>query len=484
MLFILDRDEQVVAIFTNNGSPNSCPYYNDNFIEDIETGVSSYEFTIPSNHEQADLVQEDGYVVRSDLDGNLIMFNIMQIEEAHENISEKVIYAENAGLELLNDIFRPVTHLSKNAREILDLVLAGTRWGSGLVDYFGVNNFKFEQFDNIVAVLQSIKNQIGGELRFRVEMENGTVTKRFVDLVERIGTDTKKRFTYTKDITSIRRKIDTTSLVTALIGVGKGDDSGNYTTFASVGKYPENGDEYYKPYDQDWVGDPGALERYGKQGKHIMGIFEYDTSDPNILLDKTWSELQKRKNPSITYELDVALLERLAGIEHEKVRKGDTVYVIDETFSPALYLEARVLRLETCFTDPSKDKCTLGNYRIVKSKITSQMRAIQAKLLKKETVWDELTYTVYLDSSKGLIFKNGDINTTITARVFKGETEVTDTLLDSAFRWKMYDEQGNLDSVWSDTHNGVGNQVQVSSNDIQIKATFTCDVDLNQLKNI
>lgn len=55
-----------------------------------------------------------------------------------------------------------------------------------------------------------------------------------------------------------------------------------------------------------------------------------------------------------------------------------------------MYLEARVLELETCFSDPSNDKCTLGNYKIAKSNITAQMRALQSKLLKKEATWDQV----------------------------------------------------------------------------------------------
>lgn len=379
MLFILDRHEKVVAIFTNNGSPESCPYFNDALKENLDNGTSSYEFTIPSTHDAANLVQEGGYVVRANLDNELVMFTIMQVEDTHTFQSTKYIYAENAGLELLNDIFRPVTHISKNATQILDILLADTRWTKGDVEYFGVKNFVFDDYQPVLTAIQYAKEVLGAELRFRVKMKNGEVSGRYVDFVKQRGTDTKKRFAYTKDILSIRRKIDMSEVVTALIGVGKDD-----VTFREISYYTDHGDPFTKPLNQDWVGDSSALQRFGVQGKHLFGVFRYDTGNKEDLLKKTWAELQRRKTPQITYELDVALLERLADIEHEAVRLGDTVYVIDETFSPALYLEARIVDLETCFSDPSKDKAILGNFKAAKSNITPEMRALQRTLLKKE----------------------------------------------------------------------------------------------------
>lgn len=389
MIFILDRHEKVRAIFTNNGSPGSCPYYDDVMKEDLSTGVATYEFRVPTNHPNADLIEEGGYVVRADLDGNLRMFTIIQVEETHAEQSEKYVYAEDAGLELLNDIVRPNTYYSVTIDQALDIILQDTRWERGRTDYLGVQNVVIEDYQTVVSALQTLGELYGGELSFRVKMKNGEVVGRYVDMVKQRGTVTKKRFVFNKDILNIKRTVDMSELVTALIGIGKGDADGNYTTFRNVSYSKSNGDPFDKPLNQDWVGDPDALQRYGVQGKHLFGVFQYETDNPKDLLKATWNELQKRKNPKITYELDVALLERLAGIEHEKVRIGDTVYIIDETFSPALYLEARIIALETCFSDPSKDKCTLGNFKPAVSNITAQMRALQSQLLRKAPTWDE-----------------------------------------------------------------------------------------------
>ena len=378
MIFVLDRNETVLAILTNNGSPKSCPYYDDLMEESLDTGTSSYEFKVPSNHEATEYLEEGGYIVRNDLDGNLVMFTIMELEEVHGDNGEIYVYAENAGLELLNDYVRPNVLESFDADRIMDFVLRDTRWEPGEVHYLGVHDLTLE-YENIVATLQRVATICKGELRFRVEMKNGKVHKRYVDLVERRGNDTKKRFVYGKDIASITRKVDMSEVVTALIGIGSED-----TTFKSISSTNPP-----KPLNQDWVGDEEALQRYGQLGKHLFGTFSYETTEPKTLLKNTWEELQVRKNPKITYELDVALLERLADYEDEAVRIGDTVHVVDETFSPPLYLEARVRNLGTSYSDPSKDKCVLGNFKLKESNINAQMRAIQAKLLRKEATWDQ-----------------------------------------------------------------------------------------------
>lgn len=474
MIFYLNRHERVQVIFTNNGSPDSCPYYDDLLKENLETGTSSYEFRVPSNHPKADEIEEGGFIVRKDPDNELVMFTVMQIEETHADMRDKYIYCENAGLELLNDIFRPVTHMSKNVNQILDIVLADTRWIRGETEYFGIDNFYFEEYQNVLAALQYVKEKFNGELNFRVEMKNGEIVARHVDLVEKRGTVTKKRFTYNKDINSIRRTIDMSDVVTALIGVGKADSKNNPTNFKGVGYYPSNGASFYKPRGQDWVGDPEALQRYGIKGKHLFGFYQYETSDATDLLNRTWKELQKRKNPKITYELDVSLLERLANLEHEAVRLGDTVYIIDETFSPALYLEARIIDLDTCFSDPSRDKCVLGNFKKAKSNITPEMRAIQYKLLQKESSWDDSAYKVEYLAPDGTDFADSGWKR-IIVRVFLGSDDVTARIEADKFKWVKINQDGSHDLDWEDSQIGAGNVISVGAE--VVGCTVRCEID-------
>ena len=119
---------------------------------------------------------------------------------------------------------------------------------------------------------------------------------------------------------NIEREVDTSGVVTALYGRGKGIelDSGSYgrrLTFADVVAAD-------KPAGQEWIGDTEALARWGRPGgRHRFGVFvDEEETDPAVLLQKTRDELDRRKVPRVTYRLDVVNLEELTGYEHEAIR--------------------------------------------------------------------------------------------------------------------------------------------------------------------
>lgn len=93
-------------------------------------------------------------------------------------------------------------------------------------------------------------------------------------------------------------------------------------------------------------------------------------------------------------------------------------------------------------------------------------------------VMDDVVYKTELHSSNGLVFKNGDINTTVTAKVYRGKDDITSTLLASAFIWKKTNRNGLTDTTWNNAHVGVGNQITISATDVEQKATFWCEINI------
>ncbi|URT72349.1 phage tail spike protein [Cytobacillus firmus] len=262
----------------------------------------------------------------------------------------------------------------------------------------------FDSHITSLAFLHEIKDAFGGELRFRVEMHNGKISGRFADLLIKRGEDAGKTFTYEKDLVGVRRIADRSTVFTALIGVGKGNETGLTLNFSNEVRSKASGDAFDKPAGQDWVGDPESLQRWGhrdKNGnlKHLFGTFEYDTDQPGVLLDRTWEKLQEIKNGVMNYEVLVALLENVEGYEHEKIRIGDTVLVQDLSFKPALMLKARVLEMTRSFTNPENDKVVLGQFLPAVSNADENIKMLQSVLLKKEKEWErvpganEITYT-------------------------------------------------------------------------------------------
>ncbi|NUJ17371.1 hypothetical protein FKN04_12350 [Bacillus glycinifermentans] len=95
-----------------------------------------------------------------------------------------------------------------------------------------------------------------------------------------------------------------------------------------------------------------------------------------------------------------------------------------------------------------------------------------------DEVENDIAYKIELNSSQGTLFKNGQINTIITARVYKGKTDITSTLPNSSFIWRKRDKDGNIDTSWGNAHLNIGNQITVDRNDVIQKSTFECDIDI------
>ena len=92
-----------------------------------------------------------------------------------------------------------------------------------------------------------------------------------------------------------------------------------------------------------------------------------------------------------------------------------------------------------------------------------------------EKIDKELPITVYIDSSLGNILTNKNANTILTAYVYKGSKNITNTI--SSFTWKKYDQYGILDESW--TKENTGNVITLTPDQVISKAIIRCEVETN-----
>jgi phage minor structural protein len=93
-------------------------------------------------------------------------------------------------------------------------------------------------------------------------------------------------------------------------------------------------------------------------------------------------------------------------------------------------------------------------------------------------VMDDVVYKIELFSPNGTVFRNGVINTTITATVYRGKDDITSTIPNSGFIWTKRDRNGNLDTAWNTAHANVGRTITITKDDVYQKADFRCQVDI------
>ena len=93
-----------------------------------------------------------------------------------------------------------------------------------------------------------------------------------------------------------------------------------------------------------------------------------------------------------------------------------------------------------------------------------------------EDVEVSLPITVQIDSSAGVIFKNKNISTILTATVYRGGEDITSEV--ARFKWTKKDKNGNLDPSW--LRYTTSNTITINSDDVTGKAVFGCEVTVEQ----
>lgn len=395
MLYIFSADENLLAILNNSG--DSCPYFDAVHEEGLD-GTNKFTFSIPANHKDAAYIVEGNLVAFRDIDSNYQLFAINRVIDSHGDKILRLVECENIAIPELIDIYiddmRPA---NKTAAEALTQVLTGTRWQPGTVDNLGTNSTNYYH-TNAMSAIQKIASVWGGEIAFRVSISANAVAGRYVDILARRGSDTGKRFVYSKDITEITRTVDLSSTKTALYGYGKGEETadgyGRRIDFADV-VWTTPTDPANKPLGQKWVGDEDARLAWGHAdgagGRlHRFGVFEdSEETDPAILLQKTWDSLQKLKEPVVNYSMSVIDLGTLADLPHEAVRLGDGVFVIDSVLSPELRTQARVIKIARNILEPQETKVELGNFLGNLSKTTEKLTNLDSTINFQKGMWDD-----------------------------------------------------------------------------------------------
>ena len=125
------------------------------------------------------------------------------------------------------------------------------------------------------------------------------------------------------------------------------------------------------------------------QGHHIRQ-YTYDTTSQATLCSKAIKELKKLRQMEVNYEVEINNLP-------EGIRIGDRINIVDD--GGALYLSARILKLETSICD-QKQTATLGEYLLKGSGISAKVEELAERFA---AMADRTLYTwiAYADDAQG-----------------------------------------------------------------------------------
>ncbi|PEN69783.1 hypothetical protein CN539_25730 [Bacillus toyonensis] len=354
LLHIVDfKTEQITGVIKEQD------YWDDLRQWELKDNKDKFEFTTADGTKIAASLIQQNLVVKQTRDGTFVSYIITEVEQDTTGRPKK-IYALGEHTKLRKaTVIKPQTLQATTVNESTDFALQGTEWKRGITEFVGIRTIHIKDFTNPLDLLKQIASTFELEIRFRTEIMGSFIVGRYVDVIKKVGRDNGKEFLLGKDVQGIRRIENSQDVVTALVGVGpQNSETGEFLTFEEI----NNGKLY--------VGNNDALQRWSKDGKHLFDIYSPQTEDQDMtkqrLKQLTEAELKKRIDSSTSYEVSAVALEKVFGLSHESVRKGDTVRIKDTGFSPPLFLEARLIAADECDTDPSKDKYIFGNYREIK----------------------------------------------------------------------------------------------------------------------
>lgn len=298
--------------------------------------------------------------------------------------------ALNSICELFGDYIEDKRPYGYSFQRALEVCLEPTRWDVGTVDQPGTvsSGLTFYHTDCRTALNDILS--CGGELETSITVGASGVTSRRVSILKHRGeADGHRRFSYGKDINSIRRT-EHWGAITACYGYGKGveTDTGGYGRKLTFGDI--NG-------GKDYVEDATALETYGRpDGKggfcHVFGKYENSScEDAQQLKDETQDYLDQHKTPGVTYEADVVDLVAM-GRPWEGVGVGDDTQMVDGSFEPALRCQGRVTKLAIDMLGKTQS-VTLGNVIESIADIFQQQQQQISNLQNQSGSWDAVAST-------------------------------------------------------------------------------------------
>ncbi|HFU4448719.1 TPA: phage tail spike protein [Streptococcus suis] len=434
LITIHDNQYQKVA-FIDNEKQGTLNYFNDRWHRNLETGSSTFEFSVSKKAIEGDKaysrvyqhLNEKAYVSFQHKSKN-DMFYVGKVVETHSRID---CFCLNLNLDLINSevgAFKATRAMS----------FAEYCNAMGLLRYermaIGINEvsesrrtLEWDGKETKVARLLSLARNFEAEIEFDTQFNDDSSLKLFTVNVYK-GYDGEKN-------QGVGRRRDDLLLVRGvnLSEVKRTvDNSKIYNAVTPVGK---DGERVVKLAPSNWsvTNEKGELEFYQKRGtlyaplsaqrfpsafpdketgeQWITRTMEIDSADQEKIRSTAYRELKKYAYPEIIYEVD----------GYADLDLGDTVRIQDDGFVPMLVIEARVIEQTLSFTKPSSNRTTFGNARAFESRVSTDL----IKRL-EQMVESARPYTIKVLTSNGTYFKNGLGHSVVEARLYKGGTPIED----------------------------------------------------------
>lgn len=408
IIYFADRAMNILGS-ASTGLPKGLMITDDKKTEEISEGVATFECNLDYDFVNSDEEQEVD-VKKLAAVGNFILKHSADSSEAEVYTiidstidpiqKDASIYAEDAGLDLLNEVVgKYAADKAYNIAYYINKFAYDSGFEIGINEVSNLTRkLSWDGETTATERLLSVATQFdNAEIEFSFKVENMAVTGKYINVYKNRGNDSGVTLTVGKEVSGFRIKSSIADLATAYRCTG-GTPEGSENPITLNGYKYDDGDFYV---EGSYVKSRKALEKWSRyqikteKNKndvgHIVKSFTYDTTSKSELCNRAVSSLKKICDEAVTYEVELLYLP-------DGVKVGDTVSIVDDDDN--IYLTARLLKLEMSESNDTKE-AELGDYVRQGSGIDAKVMELAERFEKIAKNRNFYTWTAFADDENG-----------------------------------------------------------------------------------
>lgn len=410
IIYFADRAMNILGS-ASTGLPKGLMITNDKKTEEISEGVAifecnlDYNFVNPDEDEEQEvdvkkLAAVGNFILKQSSDSSEVeVYTIIDstIDPIQKDAS---IYAEDAGLDLLNEVVgKYAADKAYNIAYYINKFAYDSGFEIGINEVSNLTRkLSWDGETTATERLLSVATQFdNAEIEFSFKVENMAVTGKYINVYKNRGNDSGVTLTVGKEVSGFRIKSSIADLATAYRCTG-GTPEGSENPITLNGYKYDDGDFYV---EGSYVKSRKALEKWSRyqikteKNKndvgHIVKSFTYNTTSKSELCNRAVSSLKKICDEAVTYEVELLYLP-------DGVKVGDTVSIVDDDDN--IYLTARLLKLEMSESNDTKE-AELGDYVRQGSGIDEKVIELAERFEKIAKNRNFYTWTAFADDENG-----------------------------------------------------------------------------------
>ena len=410
IIYFADRAMNILGS-ASTGLPKGLMITNDKKTEEISEGVAifecnlDYNFVNPDEDEEQEvdvkkLAAVGNFILKQGADSSEVEV-YMIIDSTIDPIQKDAsIYAEDAGLDLLNEVVgKYAADKAYNIAYYINKFAYDSGFEIGINEVSNLTRkLSWDGETTATERLLSVATQFdNAEIEFSFKVENMAVTGKYINVYKNRGNDSGVTLTVGKEVSGFRIKSSIADLATAYRCTG-GTPEGSENPITLNGYKYDDGDFYV---EGSYVKSRKALEKWSRyqikteKNKndvgHIVKSFTYNTTSKSELCNRAVSSLKKICDEAVTYEVELLYLP-------DGVKVGDTVSIVDDDDN--IYLTARLLKLEMSESNGTKE-AELGDYVRQESGIDEKVSELAERFEKIAKNRNFYTWTAFADDENG-----------------------------------------------------------------------------------